>query len=452
MHRCYSIDCIRCHSIEHRYFFFQTNALATTRDNIEKNNGIMTAGADGGEEMAMGGDELASNTTITCADGEEAMAMMGGDELVGDSVGGGHFPNEDDTTADTMACADGEEAMAMMGGDNIWNSPRRSERLKRNDRSNVMSREEITTINMNNVTSREEITTIDMNNLKKLSIVVGGKHWRSIIVNGEYNNSELDCTSVRAYLPPAPPLVARCAGWESGRQLPIEDMPGKYWESVKIATEIAMGKILPHRRARVYMIQDKEIKGKKEITLFVDFAVEYDVIMIRNDLDILLIDGTSEVDYAMRKSLENDGFPAAMNVLREVWNIVAGTPLFEWIIKKCKVNPIDQKESPGITVDFGLHVTPTSDAFMLLTVLKNNILPSGTQYIRAKTYNDHREKFLDHFAKRKRNNVLTHHRMSMSNDGNTGETGVMLPQPRMNSFPSRYDDVAKNAALVEGLC
>lgn len=374
----------------------------------------MTAGADGGEEMAMGGDELASNTTITCADGEEAMAMM--------------------------------------GGDNIWNSPRRSERLKRNDRSNVMSREEITTINMNNVTSREEITTIDMNNLKKLSIVVGGKHWRSIIVNGEYNNSELDCTSVRAYLPPAPPLVARCAGWESGRQLPIEDMPGKYWESVKIATEIAMGKILPHSRARVYMIQDKEIKGKKEITLFVNFAVGYDVVMIRNDLDILLIDGTNEVDYAMRKSLENDGFPAAMNVLREVWNIVAGTPLFEWIIEKCKVNPIDQKESPGITVDFGLHVTPTSDAFMLSTVLKNNILPSGTQYIRAKTYNDHREKFLDHFAKRKRNNVLTHHRMSMSNDGNTGETGVMLPQPRMNSFPSRYDDVAKNAALVEGLC
>ena len=355
------------------------------------------------------------------SDGEEE---MGGDEVVVDGVGGGHFANENDTISDTMACADGEVEMAMMGGDDIWNSPRRSERLKRNADNNEPA-------------DAEEITTIDMNNLKKLSIVVGGKHWRSIIVNGEYNNSDLDYTSVRAYLPPAPPLVARCAGWESGRQLPIEDVPGKYWESVKIATETAIGKILPNHRVRVYMIQDKEIKGKKEITLFVDFAVGYDVVMIRNDLDILLIDGTSEVDYAMRKSLENDGFPAAMNVLREVLDIVAGTPLFEWIIKKCKVNPIDQKESPGITVDFGLHVTPTSDAFMLSTVLKNNILPSGTQYIRAEPYNDHREKFLDRFAKEEsETKVLTNRRMSMSNDGNTGETGVMLPQPRMNSFPS----------------
>ena len=28
----------------------------------------------------------------------------------------------------------------------------------------------------------------------------------------------------------------------------------------------------------------------------------------------------------------------------------------------------------------------------------------------------------------------------------------MLPQPRMNSFPSRYDDVAKHAAFVDSLC
>lgn len=72
------------------------------------------------------------------------------------------------------------------------------------------------------------------------------------------------------------------------------------------------------------------------------------------------------------------GYPAAMNVLKEVLEIVPGTALFEWIIKTCKVNPIDQKKSPGITADFGLHDTTTSDAFMLLTVLKDNILPSGT--------------------------------------------------------------------------
>ena len=47
--------------------------------------------------------------TMTCADGEEEMATIRGDELVRDGVGGGDFPNEDDTTADTMTCADGEE-------------------------------------------------------------------------------------------------------------------------------------------------------------------------------------------------------------------------------------------------------------------------------------------------------------------------------------------------------
>lgn len=58
--------------------------------------------------------------TMTCADGEEEMATIRGDELVRDGVGGGDFPNEDDTTADTMTCADGEEEMAMMGGDELF--------------------------------------------------------------------------------------------------------------------------------------------------------------------------------------------------------------------------------------------------------------------------------------------------------------------------------------------
>lgn len=92
--------------------------------------------------------------------------------------------------------------------------------------------------------------------------------------------------------------------------MPVEDAPGKYWESVKIATEIAIGKILPRRRVRVYMIQAKDIEGKMDVTLFVDFAVGYDDVMIRNDLDILLINGTSEVDNAMRKSLKN-GLPSS---------------------------------------------------------------------------------------------------------------------------------------------
>jgi len=184
------------------------------------------------------------------------------------------------------------------------------------------------------------------------------------------------------------------------------------------------------------MIQDKDIEGKTDVTLFVDFAVGYDDVMIRNDLDILLINGTSEVDNAMRKSLKNDGYPAAMNVLKEVLEIVPGTALFEWIIKTCKVNPIDQKKSPGITADFGLHDTTTSDAFMLLMVLKDNILPSGTKYIRAEPYNDHREKYLKCFPERKRGKVLTCRRMSTLNKGNIGKTNFMLPQPRMNSFPS----------------
>ncbi len=46
----------------------------------------------------MGGDQLASDTTTKCTDGEEEMAMMGGDELFGDGVGGGDFMNEDDTS------------------------------------------------------------------------------------------------------------------------------------------------------------------------------------------------------------------------------------------------------------------------------------------------------------------------------------------------------------------
>ena len=80
-------------------------------NNIEKNNGIMTAGADGGEEMVMDGSKMTSS---------ERDANNGND-------------TDNNEPADTMAYADGEEEMAMMGGDELdrdGDCPRRSARIK----------------------------------------------------------------------------------------------------------------------------------------------------------------------------------------------------------------------------------------------------------------------------------------------------------------------------------
>lgn len=277
------------------------------------------------------------------------------------------------------------------------------------------------------------------------------------MTNGEIEKPPRQNYSKRSCLPPATSLMQPCPGWESGRQLPVEDYPGRYWNSVLEKTKEAITQVLG-RPAKVFFEEDtwfeKQKKTKKkELTMFINFGRGCDVVLIHDAIDILVANCTLETDMKMRKALETSGFPAAMEVLRAAEKIQEGGPLFNWIVKECKYNPVHQTtKSPGVTADFGLHDNQMNRVIMLQTELEDKVRPPGSKYIRAKTYADHREKFLLGFPERDRDKVLgPKNRMSMSSKGNSGKS-IMLPYPRINSLPSQDDDVAQSAAIVEGLC
>jgi hypothetical protein len=112
----------------------------------------------------------------------------------------------------------------------------------------------------------------------------------------------------------AVPLVPQCAGWESGRQLPIEDVEGKYWDSVCVATQKAISHAIL-RPARVCMMRDTDFAVMEDCVAFIDIAIGYDVLIIHNEMDILIATCTSETDVAIRKTLQHDGYPAAIAAL-----------------------------------------------------------------------------------------------------------------------------------------
>ena len=204
---------------------------------------------------------------------------------------------------------------------------------------------------------------------------------------------------------------------------------------------------------KLLMLDDTDFIGKEECTVFVDIAVGYDVLLIKNELEILFADCTMDIDIELRKSLELDGYPAAMEVLRVANNIHQGSPLFDWIEKHMQNNPVDQEhESPGVTVDFGLHDFQLPHATMLATELNGGVRPPGTKHIRRATYFEHQEAFIKSFDGCDKQDILPGQaRFGKTSKGNE-EKGVMLPIPRMNSFPLRDDSVHITAAYLEGLC
>lgn len=269
------------------------------------------------------------------------------------------------------------------------------------------------------------------------------------------NDHAINCSKrENIKLQPAKPLIPQCIGWESGRQPPVEDVKGRYWNSVRSATQKAISVALD-RPAKVFIIEDTELNGMQECTLFVDLANGYDVVLIHNKLDILLATCTLETDCAIRQSLRNDGHPAAMEVLELAHIVQKGGPIFDWIKKNCtqKNNPVKLgHESPGITVDFGLHDHQIRRAMMISTQLGDNILPHGTKFIRTETYHTHREACHHQLSdEEKRVSLQARPRMSLSSKGKTGKLH-MLPHLRLNSTPSRFDSVAISAAKFEGVC
>jgi len=142
------------------------------------------------------------------------------------------------------------------------------------------------------------------------------------------------------------------------------------------------------------MMRDTDFVGKKDCVLFFDIAAGYDAVIIRNEMDALLATCTIETDIAIRKTLVNDGYPAAMEVLHLASETQKGGHIFEWIEKKCqqKNNPVKLGyQSPGITVDFGLHDHQTRQAMMVSMQICKHVLPTGSKRIRTETYLNHRE-------------------------------------------------------------
>ncbi len=267
-------------------------------------------------------------------------------------------------------------------------------------------------------------------------------------------DSKINCSRRDPTFPPAVPLAPECAGWESGRQFPTEDMQGKYWKSVRSATQKSVSKALD-RQAKVCMIKDDDLDGMNECHLFTDKTSRYDVVIVHNDIDVLLATCTIGVDIAMRNFLEKNNHPAASKVLDLAKNIQKGTSLFEWIVKHTQETNNPAKlghKSPGDTVDFGLQDHQIANATMLPMRINDEIFPPGLTHIRAKTYLMHRSKCIERLSIQEKQfflDAIT--RMTINSKGNTGKN-IMLPCLRTTSTPHYSDEATLSAAKFEGIC
>ena len=120
-----------------------------------------------------------------------------------------------------------------------------------------------------------------------------------------------------------------------------------------------------------------------------------DVIVVHDDIDVLLMSCSQEVDTTLRAKCADDGYIAAMQVLDEAAAIQIGGVILDWITEMNAEhnNPAQLGHiSAGVTVDWGLHDGQIMKAVMLSTELgAAATLPPSSSTLRAPGYELHRD-------------------------------------------------------------
>ena len=231
------------------------------------------------------------------------------------------------------------------------------------------------------------------------------------------------------------------------------------WADVARSVGMALGRL-----AHVVLVQDTELSRFEQVRLHSpgmgstsaqsERVIRGDVVVIHDAVDVLLVSCSWETDLALRRALEDAGYPAAAQVVRDADTIQRGGEVLDWIKmmnQECN-NPAELgHRSPGVTVDWGLHDGQTTYAAMLSTELgARGSLPRSTQHLRAGAYEAHRQACLTTLSASERGNYARK-RMSTTGEGQTS-SHVMLPMLRMTSSPKVDDEHARAATAFEGVC
>ena len=122
------------------------------------------------------------------------------------------------------------------------------------------------------------------------------------------------------------------------------------------------------------------------------FATDADVVIVRDNLDILLISCRPEVDDEMRSHLRSAGCPAAATVVEEATNLPSETVEYISTMASDKHNPATLgHSSAGVTLDFGLHDGQLLRSSMLSCTPTSRFRPPSTKALRAKAHMEHRD-------------------------------------------------------------
>lgn len=181
-----------------------------------------------------------------------------------------------------------------------------------------------------------------------------------------------------------------------------------------------------------------------------DRIIYGDVIVVHNDIDVLLVSCSQEIDIALRVACANAGFVAAEQVLEEAATIQRGGTTLDWIseMNSERNNPAQLGHiSAGVTVDWGLHDGQTMYAIMLSTELgATATLPPSSSILREPGYNVHRDMCMSRLSKHEARHFARRRMMARVSPH------VMLPALRLTSSPCMGDESAIAATEFEGLC
>ena len=250
-------------------------------------------------------------------------------------------------------------------------------------------------------------------------------------------------------------------GWGSAWRLPWGGASfwSSVWDHVTRSVSSALG-----RWAHVVMVRDIDLTSSTTVRLHAPWTrsvttqhekvIHGDVVVIHNNMDVLLVSCSDEINDALRSTLGARGYQAAARVCGDAEVIQQGGVVLDWITnmnKECN-NPADLgHKSPGVTVDWGLHDGQTTYAVMLSTEIgKRGALPPSTHTLRSSVYEAHRDACTavlshnecKHFARK---------RLSSHERGQTSRH-VMLPSMRLTSSPKIDDTPARDATRFEGVC